>query len=156
MVRNPIDIWFDFVDPTSVLLMLEIEAARRENVSWMHTSTIKWRALEVRAPPIPMVSLEDPEVASCWDRQNHSPGVTGTAPGTTHGAPGMHPPETFDEQLMGGTHDTGHCAQFTGAAQTACYAAANSGPPAGGTAHCDTFRGPAKRACMEAAIRGRP
>ncbi|MDC0160653.1 DsbA family protein [Gemmatimonadales bacterium] len=67
MVRNPIDIWFDFVDPTSVLLMLEIEAARRENVSWMHTSTIKWRALEVRAPPIPMVSLEDPEVASCWE-----------------------------------------------------------------------------------------
>jgi hypothetical protein len=72
------------------------------------------------------------------------------------GATGMHPPETFDEHLMGGTHDTGHCAQFTGAAQTACYAAANSGPPTGGTAHCDSFSGPARRACMEAAIRGRP
>jgi hypothetical protein len=72
------------------------------------------------------------------------------------GPAGAHPPEPYDDALMGGTHDTGHCAQFSGAAQTACYAAANSGPPAGGTAHCDTFRGPAKRACMEAAIRGRP
>ena len=67
MVRNPIDIWFDFVDPASVLLMLEIEAARRDNTSWVHKSTIKWRPLEVRAPPAPMVSLEDPDVASCWE-----------------------------------------------------------------------------------------
>ena len=80
----------------------------------------------------------------------------GNPGGGAPGMPGMHPPEPYDDALMGGTHDTGHCAQFAGAAQTACYAAANSGPPAGGTAHCDTFRGPAKRACMEAAIRGRP
>ena len=74
------------------------------------------------------------------------------------GAPGIHPPapERYDDALMGGTHDTSHCAEFTGAAQTACYSAANSGPPAGGTAHCDSFSGPAKRACMDAAIRGRP
>ena len=72
------------------------------------------------------------------------------------GSAGAHPPEPYDDALMGGTHDTGHCAQFAGAAQTACYAAANSGPPAGGTAHCDTFRGPAKRACMDAAVGGRP
>jgi predicted DsbA family dithiol-disulfide isomerase len=65
--RNPINIWFDFVDPASVLLMLEIEAARRDNVSWMHMSTIKWHALELRPPPTPMVSLEEPEVASCWE-----------------------------------------------------------------------------------------
>jgi hypothetical protein len=82
----------------------------------------------------------------------------GGAPGIhpPMGDPGAHPPETFDEHLMGGTHDTGHCAQFTGAAQTACYSAANSGPPAGGTVHCDSFSGPARRACMDAAIRGRP
>ena len=72
------------------------------------------------------------------------------------GAPGTHPPEPYDDAIMGGTHDTSHCAEFTGAAQTACYSAANSGPPAGGTAHCDSFSGPAKRACMDAAIRGRP
>ena len=89
----------------------------------------------------------------------HSPNLQVRNPGTNtyeSGPAGAHPPEPYDDALMGGTHDTGHCAQFAGAAQTACYAAANSGPPAGGTAHCDTFRGPAKRACMEAAIRGRP
>jgi len=47
------------------------------------------------------------------------------------GLDGENPPEPYDDALMGGTHDTGHCAQFTGAAQTACYSAANSGPPAG-------------------------
>ena len=32
------------------------------------------------------------EVASCWDRQNHSPGLPGTAPGTAPStAPGMSP-----------------------------------------------------------------
>ena len=89
----------------------------------------------------------------------HGPNLQVRNPGTNtyeSGPAGAHPPEPYDDALMGGTHDTGHCAQFAGAAQTACYAAANSGPPAGGTAHCDTFRGPAKRACMEAAIRGRP
>ena len=86
----------------------------------------------------------------------HLANNSGPRHSSQRGPAGAHPPEPYDDALMGGTHDTGHCAQFAGAAQTACYAAANSGPPAGGTAHCDTFRGPAKRACMEAAIRGRP
>ena len=80
----------------------------------------------------------------------------GNPGGGAPGMPGMHPPEPYDDALMGDTHDTGNCAQFTGAAQTACYAAANSGPPAGGTTHCNSFRGPARRACVEAAVGGRP
>ena len=66
-VRNPIDIWYDFVDPASVLLMLEIEAARRDGESWALDSCIKWRALEMRPPPSPLVSLDDPEVSSLWE-----------------------------------------------------------------------------------------
>ena len=67
MVRNPIDIWYDFVDPASVLLMLEIKAARRDRESWVLDSCIKWRALEVRPPPSPLVSLNDPEVSFLWE-----------------------------------------------------------------------------------------
>ena len=67
IVRNPIDIWYDFVDPASVLLMLEIEAARRDGESWALDSCIKWRALEMRPPPSPLVSLDDPEVSSLWE-----------------------------------------------------------------------------------------
>ena len=66
-VRNPIDIWYDFVDPASVLLMLEIKAARRDREAWVLDSCIKWRALEVRPPPSPLVSLNDPEVSSLWE-----------------------------------------------------------------------------------------
>lgn len=66
-VTNPIDIWYDFVDPASVLLMLEIEAARRGGESWALDSCIKWRALEMRPPPSPLVSLDDPEVSSLWE-----------------------------------------------------------------------------------------
>ena len=67
IVRNPIDIWYDFVDPASVLLMLEIKAARRDREAWVLDSCIKWRALEVRPPPSPLVSLNDPEVSSLWE-----------------------------------------------------------------------------------------
>ena len=67
MVRNPIDIWYDFVDPASVLLMLEIKAARRDREAWVLNSCIKWRALEVRPPPSPLVSLNDPEVSFLWE-----------------------------------------------------------------------------------------
>ena len=66
-VTNPIDIWYDFVDPASVLLMLEIEAARRDGESWALDSLIKWRALEMRPPPSPLMSLDDPEVSSLWE-----------------------------------------------------------------------------------------
>ncbi len=66
-MTNPIDIWYDFVDPASVLLMLEIEAARRDGESWALDSCIKWRALEMRPPPSPLVSLDDPEVSSLWE-----------------------------------------------------------------------------------------
>ena len=67
MVRNPIDIWYDFVDPASVLLMLEIKAARRDREAWVLDSCIKWRSLEVRPPPSPLVSLNDPEVSFLWE-----------------------------------------------------------------------------------------
>ena len=67
IVRNPIDIWYDFVDPASVLLMLEIKAARRDREAWVLDSCIKWRALEVRPPPSPLVSLNDPEVSFLWE-----------------------------------------------------------------------------------------
>ena len=67
MVRNPIEIWYDFVAPASVLLMLEIKAARRDSEAWVLDSCIKWRALEVRPPPSPLVSLNDPEVSSLWE-----------------------------------------------------------------------------------------
>ena len=66
-VTNPIDIWYDFVAPASVLLMLEIEAARRDGESWALDSCIKWRALEMRPPPSPLVSLDDPEVSYLWE-----------------------------------------------------------------------------------------
>ena len=66
-MRNPIDIWYDFVDPASVLLMLEIKAARRDREAWVLDSCIKWRALEVRPPPSPLVSLNDPEVSFLWE-----------------------------------------------------------------------------------------
>ena len=66
-MRNPIDIWYDFVDPASVLLMLEFKAARRDREAWVLDSCIKWRALEVRPPPSPLVSLNDPEVSSLWE-----------------------------------------------------------------------------------------
>ena len=66
-VRNLIDIWFDFVDPASVLLLLEIQAAREEGSSWARESQIRWRPYEVRPPPTPLVGIDDDAVAPLWE-----------------------------------------------------------------------------------------
>ena len=67
IVRNPIDIWFDFVDPASVLLMLEVDAARRDGEPWATESGIRWMPLELRPPPTPLVGIGDPDLAPLWD-----------------------------------------------------------------------------------------
>jgi predicted DsbA family dithiol-disulfide isomerase len=67
MVRNPIDIWFDFIDPASVLLMLEIEAATTEGMPWTKESEIRWLPLELRPPGTPLVGIDASEIAPLWE-----------------------------------------------------------------------------------------
>lgn len=66
MVRNPIDIWFDFIDPASVLLLLDIEAAIEEGAEWACGSEIRWHPFELRPPPTPLVGIDDAEIAPLW------------------------------------------------------------------------------------------
>jgi len=67
MVRNPIDIWFDFIDPASVLLLLEIEAAIEEGSGWARDTDIRWHPLELRPPPTPLVGIDHAEIAPLWE-----------------------------------------------------------------------------------------
>lgn len=67
MVRNPIEIWFDFVDPASILTLMELEAARRDQVEWVVTSDFHWFPLELRPPPTPLIGVDDPAVADLWE-----------------------------------------------------------------------------------------
>jgi len=67
MVTNPIEIWFDFIDPASVLLMLEIEGARAAGASWAREAEIRWRPLELRPPPTPLVGIDDADIAALWE-----------------------------------------------------------------------------------------
>ena len=66
MVRNPIDIWFDFIDPASVLLLLDIEAAVEEGAEWTREAEIRWRPFELRPPPTPLIGIDDSEIAPLW------------------------------------------------------------------------------------------
>ena len=66
MVRNPIDIWFDFIDPASVLLLLEIEGAIADGAEWARGSEIRWHPFELRPPPTPLVGIDDAEIAPLW------------------------------------------------------------------------------------------
>ena len=59
MVRNPIDIWFDFIDPASVLLMLHIDRAIADGTLPLDESHIRWHPLELRPPPTPLVGIDD-------------------------------------------------------------------------------------------------
>ena len=59
-------IWFDFVDPASVLLLLEIEAAVEEGAAWSRESEIRWHPFELRPPPTPLVGVDDAEIAPLW------------------------------------------------------------------------------------------
>lgn len=56
-----IDFWFDFVDPLSWLLAMELaplETSGRVGVRWL--------PLELRPPPTPLTSIEDPGLADRW------------------------------------------------------------------------------------------
>ena len=67
MVRNPIHIWFDFIDPASFLLMMEIEAAYLDGDSWTHRAQMNWQPLERRPPPTPLTGIDDPRIAPLWE-----------------------------------------------------------------------------------------
>lgn len=66
MVRNPIDIWFDFIDPASVLLLLEVDGAADHGDGALARADVRWRPLELRPPPTPLVGVDDPQVAALW------------------------------------------------------------------------------------------
>lgn len=67
MVTNPIDIWFDFIDPVSVLLMLEIETARLEEMPWTSECEMRWLPLELRPPSTPLVGVDSATIAPLWE-----------------------------------------------------------------------------------------
>lgn len=67
MVRNPIHIWFDFIDPASILLMMEIEAAYVDGDSWAHSAPMTWKPLELRPPPTPLTGIDNPQIALLWE-----------------------------------------------------------------------------------------
>ena len=67
VVTNPIDIWFDFIDPASVLLMLEIETATIEGMPWTRECEMRWLPLELRPPSTPLVGIDAAAIAPLWE-----------------------------------------------------------------------------------------
>ncbi|MDH3269737.1 MAG: DsbA family protein [Gemmatimonadota bacterium] len=51
-------VFFDFIDPLSYLLSLEIEQSGTPGVDWL--------PLELRPPPTPLIDIDDPSLADRW------------------------------------------------------------------------------------------
>lgn len=69
---NPprLDFWFDFVDPLSWLLALELEPlAEADEI------IVRWLPRELRPPPTPLTAIDDPELADRWARARAIRGV---------------------------------------------------------------------------------
>jgi predicted DsbA family dithiol-disulfide isomerase len=58
-----LDFWFDFVDPLSWLLACELEPMEAEGLL-----IVRWLPRELRPPPTPLTSVDDPELAGRWAR----------------------------------------------------------------------------------------
>ncbi len=69
-----LDFWFDFVDPLSWLLALELEPLERAD-----EIVVRWLPLELRPPPTPLTAIDDPELADRWARARAIRGA-GTPP----------------------------------------------------------------------------
>lgn len=60
MSRDGTRIFFDFIDPLSYLLTTEVEALEEG------TSKITWHPFELRPPPTPLTTIDDPALAARW------------------------------------------------------------------------------------------
>lgn len=56
-----LDFWFDFVDPLSWLLALELAPLEEAG-----EAVVRWLPRELRPPPTPLTSVDDPELAERW------------------------------------------------------------------------------------------
>jgi len=54
--------FFDFIDPVSYLVARELEALEASD-----RARVRWMACELRPPPTPMTSQDDPSLASMWE-----------------------------------------------------------------------------------------
>lgn len=63
MTRERPVLYFDFIDPLSYLMGQELAASDE-----MAGRAIEWRPLELRPPPTPLTTLDDPELAVRWAR----------------------------------------------------------------------------------------
>lgn len=61
MGNAAIRVFFDFIDPLSFLLTRELEALGESS-----SSAISWRPFELRPPPTPLTTVDDPSLAERW------------------------------------------------------------------------------------------
>ncbi len=61
MPSEPTALWFDFVDPLSYLLELELGA-----LDSAAAEAVRRSPFELRPPPAPLVSVDDPALAARW------------------------------------------------------------------------------------------
>ena len=105
MVRNPIDIWFDFIDPASVLLLLDIHAGGDEGPEWVRESEFRWRPCELRPPPTPLIGIDHADIAPAWAAAR----PTAAAAGLDLAPPKLVPWSRKAHELV--EHATGHAAE---------------------------------------------
>ncbi len=78
MTDTPMRFFFDFVDPLSYLLELELEAL---------DLAVRRAPFELRAPPEPLVALDDASLAARWSRAREIAAASGAALDPPHLVP---------------------------------------------------------------------
>ena len=61
MTDAPILFYYDFIDPLSYLMALELEHAAGQQAE-----AVRWMPLELRPPPMPLVAVTDESLADRW------------------------------------------------------------------------------------------
>lgn len=65
---QPVHIYFDFIDPLSYLLARELEVVLAElrAADGGDTFDVRWTPFELRPPPTPLTTSDDPTLAARW------------------------------------------------------------------------------------------
>ena len=67
---EPVHVYFDFIDPLSYLLARELKVVLggRNSGDSSDSVEVRWTPFELRPPPTPLTTSDDPTLAARWDQ----------------------------------------------------------------------------------------